>query len=194
MDEHSSLARRILSQQNMEVAMFDRMIRAVRLDRTLFRMVADNPEYMNESIILAVVVSLVAALGSLATPDGFRTFLFQFFNGLIFGWALWALVAYFVGTTFFKGRSSPSEMLRTLAYAGVPRILGVFAFVPCIGWLAALAGGILSIIAGVIAIRESMEFDTTSAVVTAIIGFLLYLVATVVIGMVLAPATGLLGQ
>lgn len=172
--------------------MFDRMMRAVRLDRTLYRMVADNAEYMNEAVIIAVVVSLVAALGSLAGPNPIRTFLLQFVNGLVLGWALWALVAYFVGANFFKGRSSPSEMMRTLAYAGVPRILGVFGFVPCVGWLAALIGGILAIVAGVIAIRESMEFDTTSAVVTAIIGFLLYLIATAVIGVVLAAPAALL--
>jgi uncharacterized membrane protein len=171
--------------------MLNRMIRAVRLDPTLFRMVADNPEYTNEAIIIAVVVSVVAALGSLVSPQPIQTFLLALINGLLFGWVLWALVAYFVGKTFFKGRSSPIEMLRTLAYAGVPRILAVFGFIPCVGWLAAIIGGILAIVAGVIAIRESMEFDTTSAVVTAVIGFLLYIIATVILGLVFAPLAAL---
>jgi hypothetical protein len=172
--------------------MLDRMIRAVRLDRTLFRMVADNQEYTNEAIIIAVVVSIVAALGSLSGPNPVLRFLLQFASGLVFGWILWALVAYFVGSTFFKGRSSPMEMMRTLAYAGVPRLLGIFAIIPCVGWIGALVGGILAIVAGVIAIRESMEFDTTSAVITAIVGFIFYIIATIILGMVFAVPAAML--
>lgn len=171
--------------------MLDRMIRAVRLDRTLFRQVADNPEFTNEAVIVAIIVSVVASLGALAGENPFLLFIGQLANQILLGWLLWALVAYFVGTNLFKGRSAPMEMIRTLAYAGVPRLLGVFAFIPCVGWIAALAGWVLSIIAGVIAIRESMEFDTTSAVVTALVGFILYIIASVVIGMVLAPVTAL---
>jgi hypothetical protein len=174
--------------------MLDRMIRAVRLDRTLFRMVADNPEYTNEAVIIAVVVSIVAALGSLSGPNPVLRFLLQLVSGLLFGWVLWALVAYFVGTSFFKGRSSPMEMMRTLAYAGVPRLLGVFAIIPCVGWIGALVGGVLAIIAGVIAIRESMEFDTTSAIVTAIIGFILYIIATIVLGLVFSVPAAIINQ
>jgi hypothetical protein len=174
--------------------MLDRMIRAVRLDRTLFRMVADNPEYTNEAVIIAVVVSLVAALGTLTGPNPALNFFLQLVNNLLFGWVLWALVAYFVGTSFFKGRSSPMEMMRTLAYAGVPRLLGILAIIPCVGWIGALVGGILSIIAGVIAIRESMEFDTTSAVITSIVGFILFIIASAVLGFIVAAPAALLNQ
>lgn len=167
--------------------MIDRLIRAVRLDRTLYRMVADNPEYNNEATLVAVVVSLVAALNGLASARPIQSFLVQAVIGILFGWLLWAMVAYLVGSRFFKGRSTANEMMRTLAYAGVPRLLGVFGFIPCVGWIAALAGGVLSIIAGVIAIREAMEFDTTSAIITAIVGFLLYLLATIILGAVFAP-------
>lgn len=161
--------------------MFDRMLRAVRLDKTLYRMVADNPEYTQEAAIIAVLVSLVASLGAFGGSNPVLNFLLQLVSNLLLGWVLWALVAYFVGTTFFKGRSQPMEMMRTLAYAGIPRLLGVLGIIPCVGWIGALAGFLLSIVAGVIAIRESMEFDNTSAIITAVIGFLLYLIASVVL-------------
>ncbi|MBE0699142.1 MAG: YIP1 family protein [Anaerolineaceae bacterium] len=174
--------------------MLNRMIRAVRLDRTLFRMVADDPEYTNEAVMIAVIVSIVAALGALSGPNPAMNFVLQLLSNLLFGWVLWALVAYFVGTSFFKGRSSPMEMMRTLAYAGIPRLLGVLAIIPCVGWIGALIGGILAIIAGVIAIRESMEFDTTSAVITAIVGFILYIIASAVLGLIFAAPVALLNQ
>jgi hypothetical protein len=168
--------------------MLDRIIRAFRLDRTLFRMVADSEEYTNEAVIIAVAVSVIAALGALFGADPLRNFILQLVNNLLFGWVLWALVAYFVGTTFFKGHSAPMEMMRTLAYAGVWRALGL---IPCVGWIAALVGGV---VAGVIAIRESMEFDNTSAVITAVVGFVLYIIASIVLGFVLTPVSGLLGK
>ena len=174
--------------------MIDRIIRAVRLDKTLFRMVADNPDYTNEAFLIAVVVSIFAALGALGGANPAVNFLLQFVSNLLLGWVLWALLAYFVGTTFFKGRSSPMEMMRTLAYAGIPRLLGVLAIIPCVGWIGALVGGILSIIAGVIAIRESMEFDTTSAIITAVIGFILFIIASAVLGMLFAVPAALINQ
>lgn len=174
--------------------MQDRIIRAIRLDKTLFRMVADNPEYTQEAAVIAVVVSMVAALGAFGGPKPVLNFFLQLVSNLLLGWVLWALVAYFVGTKFFNGRSEPMEMLRTLAYAGIPRLFGVLAIIPCIGWIGALAGGILSIIAGVIAIRESMEFDDTSAIITAVVGFILFIIASAVLGIVFAAPLAFLNR
>jgi hypothetical protein len=174
--------------------MIDRMMRAIRLDRTLFRQVADNPEYTSEAVLIAVIVSVIASLGALfGGKNALLLFIGQLANQILLGWILWALVAYFVGTALFKGRSQPMEMIRTLAYAGVPRVLGIFGAIPCVGWIFALAGWVLSVVAGVIAIRESMEFDTTSAVVTALVGFILFVIASVIIGLILAPITALGG-
>jgi hypothetical protein len=78
-------------------------------------------------------------------------------------------------------------MMRVLAYANAPRLLGVFSFVPCIGWILSIAGWVISVIAGVIAIRESMEFDTGKAIVTSVIGLLLYIIVAISLGLLFAP-------
>ncbi len=172
--------------------MIDRIIRALRLDRTLYREVADNPAYMNEAIMIAVIVSVLAAVGQLG--GGFLAFISQTFNGILLGWALWAVVAYFVGANFFGGRSNIPEMMRTLAYANLPRVLGLLGFIPCIGPVLALAGWVWSAVAGVIAIRELMEFDTTKAIITAVIGLAAFLVVSIVITFVMAGARMAFGQ
>jgi hypothetical protein len=169
--------------------MFDRIVRAIRLDPTLYREVADDEQYTNEAFIIVLVVALFGALGAAvgaAMTDGRPILLFftNLFSTILLGWLLWAVVAYFVGTAL-EGQSSVVEMARTLGYANAPGLLGVFAFIPCLGWLIALAGVLLSLAAGVIAIRESMEFDTTKAVVTAILGFIVYVIARIVIGLVM---------
>jgi len=167
--------------------MIDRILRAIRLDKSLYREVADQPSLTSEGALIAVGVALISSLGMLgAGPRAAFAYLAQVANSLLFGWVLWSLVAYFVGTQFFKGRSSVEEMLRVLGYANAPRLLGLLGFIPCIGWLFALAGWVLSLIAGVIAIREAMEFETSDAIITSLISFMLFIVASAVIGIVFA--------
>jgi hypothetical protein len=173
--------------------MLNRIIRAIRLDRTLYREVADNPRYMTEAFLVVLLVALISSLGTLggAAQDGngLIAYIAEVINQLLFGWLLWAVVSYFVGSSFFGGRSSVNEMLRVLAYAATPRLLGVFGFIWCIGPLLALLGWILSIAAAVVAIRESMEFDTVRALVTALIGYILFIIAAIVIRLMWAGIT-----
>ncbi len=158
--------------------MIDRILRAIKLDKSLYLEVANNKNLLSESVIIVLVTALFAGVGSFINADKpVAAFLSQTVNSILFGWLLWSVIAFFIGKVFFDGRSSVEEMLRTLGYATAPRLLSLLSFVPCIGWLIALAGGILSLIAGIIAIRESMEFSTEKALVTAIIGFILYLMA-----------------
>ena len=177
--------------------MIDRIIRAIRLDPTLYRQVADDEQYTNEAFMIVLMVAFFGAAGAAigaAMGDGqpVITFLTSLFSTILLGWLLWAVIAYFVGTAL-EGKSSIMEMARTLGYANAPGLLGLFAFIPCVGWLIAIAGVLLSLAAGVIAIRESMEFDTTKAVVTAILGFIVFIIARFTISFMLG-GVGALGS
>ena len=162
--------------------MVDRILRAIRLDFTVFREIAEDQAAMTEAAIIVVVVSLLSAIGtfiaSLLAEVGFGRALLDFFStwlifGILLGWILWAVLTYFVGTLLFQGKTDIPEMMRVLGYANAPNLLGIFGFIPCAGWLIALAGWILSLIAGVIAIREAMEFDTGKAVITVLISWVI---------------------
>jgi hypothetical protein len=177
--------------------MFDRIVRAIRLDPTLFRQVADDEQYTTEAFIVVLVVSLFSATGSaigaaIADTNPVLTFVTNLFSTILLGWLLWAVIAYYVGTAL-KGKSGITEMARTLGYANAPGLLGIFVFIPCVGWVIALAGVLLSLVAGVIAIRESMEFDTTKSVITAVLGFIVFIIARILIGVVLG-GVGVVGS
>lgn len=174
--------------------MVDRIMRAIRLDFTVFREIAEDQAAMTEAAIIVAVVTFMSAIGtfigSLIADAGFGSALLGFFgtwliSGILLGWILWAVLTYFVGTMLFQGKTDIPEMMRVLGYANAPNLLGIFAFIPCVGWLIALAGWILSLIAGVIAIREAMEFDTGKAVITVLISWVIQLVISLIIGSIL---------
>jgi hypothetical protein len=170
------------------------VLRAIRLDPKLFREVADTPRLSGEAAIIAIVVSLLAALGgAIGNARPGVLVLVEWANGLVLGWLLWALISYLVGTVL-GGKSGVGEMARVLAYASTPRLLALLGFIPCVGWAFRAAGWILSLAAGVVAIRESMEFSTGRALLTAILGWLAYIAATITLAVVLGGALIALGQ
>jgi hypothetical protein len=171
--------------------MIDRIMRAIRLDWTVFREIAEDQNAMTEAAIIVLVVTFLSGvgtfIGSLIADIGFGGALLGFLStwlisGVLLGWIGWAILTFFVGTTFFQGRSDIPEMMRVLGYANAPNLLGIFGFIPCVGWLISLAGWVLSLIAGVIAVREAMEFDTTKAIITVVIAWVIQIVISLIIG------------
>jgi hypothetical protein len=108
-------------------------------------------------------------------------------SGLV-GWGVWAVVTYFVGKSIFAGKGTLEGMLRVLGYASAPNILGIFGFIPCIGWLAALAGWLLSLIAGIMAVREGLDLTLGAAVGVVIIGWLAMVAVALAVAVVFGGA------
>jgi hypothetical protein len=72
-----------------------------------------------------------------------------------------------------------------LGYASGPRALSILSFIPCVGWLVALAGGIWSLVAGFIGVREALDLDTTKTLITVVIGWVIVLIITAAVTAVL---------
>lgn len=85
---------------------------------------------------------------------------------------IWAYIAYFVGKSMFQGQGTPPQLLRTLGYAYGPTALAVFSFIPCVGGLIALLGGIWSLVCGFFAVREAHRLSDGQTIVTLVVGWL----------------------
>jgi len=81
----------------------------------------------------------------------------------------------------FHGTADYGELLRTIGYAYSPNVLGFFSFIPILGWLIALVGSIWALVAGVIAVRQALDFDTTKAVLTVVIGWVVMMIVAAII-------------
>lgn len=165
--------------------MLTRMIRAVRLDVEFYETVESNPRYTGEAFLIVLLAAVLSTVGNaIAYPGDGLTAAVAAAAGTVFAWIMWAGITLFIGTHLTKGpetESNMGEMLRCLGYAHTPLILIVFVFVPVIGRILALAATIWSLLAGVIAIRQALDFTTTRALFTVIIGWFVVVLLQVVL-------------
>lgn len=178
--------------------MLDRILRAIRLDPTVYRKVAKDQNAMTEAAIIVAIVSLMSSIGSaISSGSFFSTLILTLSAAILIGWIGWAVLTYFVGTWLFKADTDIPEMMRVLGYANAPRFLGILGFIPCVGFLIVIASWILSLIAGIIAVREAMDLETGNAIITVaiswVIAFGLSLVISLLFGGGMAAFSALIG-
>jgi len=167
--------------------MLDRIIRVIKLDQTVFAEIEHDESLTSEAFIIVLAASFLAAIGAaIGSGRFFLSFISSLLSGVILNWIVWSVITLWVGTQIFDGDADLGELLRTIGYANAPRFLGVFQFIPCVGWILALAGWILSLIAGFLAIREALDLDTPQTVATVAIGWVVSFVISLLIGVVAA--------
>ncbi len=168
--------------------MIERIIGVFRLDAGTFEQVEHDESAMSQAAMIVLAVAVASGIGGLiGALIGDGNAIMAFVGSVIaafVGWLVWSAAVYFVGTSFFEGQADMGEMLRVVGFAYAPQLLGIFVFIPCIGWLISLAGWVWSLAAMVVAIREGLDVDTGKAIITAIIGWVVVVVLNIVVGMI----------
>lgn len=179
-------------------AMINRVVRAARLDVDLYEGVEADTSLTQEALIVVVLVSIAGGIGSFLAgifSGSIGSALLGLILSVVLGvisYYIWAYVTYFVGTELFEGTADVGELLRTLGYASGPRVLSILTFIPCLGPLAGLVGAIWALVAGVVAVRQALDFDTTKTILTVVIGWVIVFIVTILVSVVLgAGAAGL---
>ena len=169
-----------------------RMMGAARLDTATYEDVERDTTATGQAATVVVIVAIASAIGNgiAAAMAGESTGIVGgVIGGLVsslIGWLVWAYVTYFVGTRLFNGTATPGEMLRTIGFAQAPGVLNILAFIPVLGALIRVVVAIWLLVAGVIAVRQALDFDTGKAILTTFIGWLALVVITVAVAAVLA--------
>lgn len=164
----------------------NRMIRAAQLQESLYEEVERDRNATSQAaqvVLIAAVAGAIATLISSPSARGIGAALVSIVLTVI-GWVIWSYLTYWVGTTFFKTeqtRVTPGEMLRTIGFSHAPGVLRIFTFIPVLGWLIALGAGVWQLVAGVIAVRAAMDFDTGRAIATVVVGWIIQFIVTVVL-------------
>ncbi len=167
------------------------MISAAKLDTNFFSAVEHDESKNQEALTVVIIAAIASALGNGILgifANGIMSGLFGAVFGLVMilaGYYIWSYLAFYIGTKFFGGEADVGEVLRTFGYSYSPQVLSILAFIPCVGWAIAMAAGIWSLVAGVVALREAMDFDTGKAILTAIIAWIIMVVLFAIVSMIL---------
>jgi hypothetical protein len=152
----------------------DRIIRAAKLNVTVYEEVEADKGALRQSIAVVVLSSIAAGLGSIERA-GLSGILIGTIIALI-SWYVWAYVIYLIGTKVLpepQTKADHGELLRTIGFSSSPGLIRILGIIPGLTWFVFLAASIWMLAAMVIAVRQALDYQSTvRAVVVCIIGWI----------------------
>jgi hypothetical protein len=109
-------------------------------------------------------------------------------------WAVWALVALFVGATILKTEETEADwgqLARGTGFAQTPGILNVLVFIPAVGPIITTLVFFWQWAAMVVAVRQSLDYTST---LRAFFVILIAAIPVFVINVIVFSVLGLWGQ
>ena len=154
-------------------SLLERMRGAALLDIPTYEEVEHDTSATGQAALVVGIVAIATAIAQ--ARAGLPGVIAGLLSAYV-GWAIWSGVTYLIGT-WLGGTATWGEMLRTIGFAQTPGVLRVFGIIPILGTLVQLVVFVWMLIAGIIAIRQALDFGTGKAIVTAVIGLMLYIIA-----------------
>lgn len=160
-------------------SMVDRMKGAARLDAATYRAVEHDERATGQA---AGVVALVAVAQVVGSSGHGGVGILAGVTAAVAGWLIWAAVTWAIGDKLLGGTATWGELLRTLGYAQSPGVLFLFAVVPLLGPVVRLVLPLWILVAGVVALREALDFGLGKVVLTAVLGWLTLAALNLLVG------------
>ena len=161
-----------------------KLYRAILLDSELYEEVEADKSLTRQALLTVALVAIIEGVFYLGAQDqGLVIGLSQSILGSVTRWILWAFFIAFVGTRILpepETESNTGELLRTLGVAYAPGIFYVFASLPIIGSIVQLLVPLWQLAAMVVAVRQALDFSsTTRAIGVCIVAFFLMVLTLV---------------
>lgn len=157
----------------MSASLTDRMRGAAMLDVATYEAVEADRGATGQALVVVIIVAICQGIGGMNRGS---SGIILGVIGALAGWLLWSGVTMLVGTKFFGGTADWGELLRTLGFAQTPGVLALFGLIPFLGVPILFVVGVWQLVAGVVAIRQALDFSTGKAILTALIAFVVVLV------------------
>ena len=160
--------------------MIMRMLGAARLNVDTYEEVEKDSSATKQALIVVVLVSIAAGVGGLLAGDEvdvLRGLGFGIVRGVV-SWAVWALVAMFIGTKILKTEETEADwgqVARCTGFAQTPGLLNVLVF---LSGLLTIVAFVWQLVAMVIAIRQSLDYKSSLR------AFFVILIALIPVGIV----------
>ena len=140
----------------------NRMIRAAKLDVTLYEEVEADEGAMGQAMGVVILASVAAGIGT-SSVTGISGLIFGTIVALL-GWFVWAYLTYFIGTRLLpepQTKADYGELLRTIGFSSSPGVLRILAIIPMLGTILNFIVGIWMLVAMVIAVRQALDYKST---------------------------------
>jgi hypothetical protein len=152
----------------------DRMIRAAKLDTSLYEEVESDKGALGQAMGVVVLSSVSTGIG-LFNTGGLEGLVIGTTIAL-FGWYVWAFLTYVIGTKLLpepQTRATHHELLRTIGFASSPGIIRVLALSPSLARAVLFVTGIWMLVAMIIAVRQALDYRSTArAIGVCVIGWI----------------------
>lgn len=175
--------------------MLQRMIGAAFFNAHTYEEVEADQNALGQAIGVVLLVTVCGVIGGIIegilADEAAKGIIIGLIAGLAFGivrWALWVTVILMVGGGLLRSggtQTSWSEVGRVLGFAYTPGVLSIFAWVPVVGWLIAVAAFFWTLAAAVMGVRQAMDFEGTGraiavVVVAGAIGFIPWIILIII--------------
>jgi len=157
----------------------ERMIGAATLDIQTFEEVEADPTATGQAAAVVAMAAIAAGIG--LAREGLWAALVSPVWALV-AWLLWAGVTFLIGTRLLGGTATWGELLRTLGFAQSPGVLYLVGILPLVGGLVRLILPFWILAAGIIGIRQALDFSTGKAILTTLLGWLVMAIPAMMIG------------
>ena len=151
----------------------DRMIGVMKADVKTFQEIEADQSALPQAVTVIVIAGVASMIGNF------------FRQGIMFGvaslvitliaYAVWSLAVVLVGTKLMPQPSTKADFaegFRVIGFTAAPGVFNVLAIIPFLGPLISLLIWIWTLVLGVIAARELLDYtDTGRAIIVCLIAF-----------------------
>tara|TARA_B100000579_G_scaffold259806_1_gene214028 strand:+ start:196 stop:717 length:522 start_codon:yes stop_codon:yes gene_type:complete len=157
----------------MNSVFVNRIIRACKLDISLYEEVEADQSATIQAAIVVVLSSIAAGIGAISL--GASNFLMAPLLSLV-SWYIWAYLIYLIGAKLFpepNTQADHGQLLRTIGFSSAPGLIRIFGLTPELMSITFIGSGIWMLVAMVIAVRQALDYESTwRAIGVVVIGFL----------------------
>jgi hypothetical protein len=143
--------------------LIDRMVRAAKLDPTLYEEIVNDPTSQAHSIYVVVLFAIAAGFGTFSRGGATAVNICTITT--LIAWYVWAFTVYYIGTRFFREpetRVDRKAVMRVMAFACAPGILRLLGLFPSITGIVFIVTSIWVLVAAVVGVKQALNFSSTS--------------------------------
>lgn len=155
----------------------DRMIRAARLDATLYEEVEADTTATGQATAAVVLSSVAAGIGG--AGDHVVAGVIVGTLASLLGWYIWSFLTWVIGTRVMPEAATHADfgqLLRTIGFSSAPGVLRVGGILPGIGPIVVAVASLWMLCAMVVGVRQALDYTSTGrAVAVCVIGWIVQL-------------------